>query len=111
MAIDSQFRPVLLYIVAFVTLPVVGLYFSLTRSSFMAALLWTLLAQFALPAMLMRLSPMLADALTMPGDSNEPFVPFTVVLVLFQVMVALFLGWRLHENLKRRKFAFEGCKA
>ena len=111
LAIDSQFRPVLLYIVAFVTLPVVGLYFSLTRSSFMAALLWTLLAQFALPAVLMRLGPMLVDALTMPGDSNEPFVPFTVVLVLFQVMVALFLGWRLHENLKRRQFAFDRCKA
>jgi hypothetical protein len=27
---------------------------------------------------------------------------------MFQVGLALFLGWRLHENLRRRSFAMEG---
>jgi ABC-type transport system involved in multi-copper enzyme maturation permease subunit len=106
----SQVFSVLLYVVTFLTLPVVGLYFSLTRGSFMAALLWTLLVQFVIPAVLVQALPFLLDSLPGLSHPDAPFLASGLVTVLFQVLLALFLSWRLHQNLKRRKFAFESYR-
>jgi ABC-type transport system involved in multi-copper enzyme maturation permease subunit len=107
LAVGSQLMSVLLYVVTFITLPVVGLYFSLTRGSFMAALLWTLLVQFACPAALLQaMDFMLAPSMAL-SNRDELFLGGRLVPILFQILLALFLSWRLHSNLKRRKFAFE----
>jgi ABC-type transport system involved in multi-copper enzyme maturation permease subunit len=107
MAVGSQIMSVLLFAVTFVTLPVVGLYFSLTRGSFIAALLWTLLAEFAAPALLIQATGLLLDD-SPGGIGPDPrFLAGWLVPIVFKILLALFLAWRLHENLKRRKFAVE----
>ena len=106
----SQVFSVLLYAVTFITLPVVGLYFSLTRGSFMAALLWTLLAQFAFPAALVQAMHLLLDSAAGLNNLDERFLAGRLIPPLFQILLAFFLSWRLHQNLKRRKFAFEGYR-
>jgi ABC-type transport system involved in multi-copper enzyme maturation permease subunit len=109
--VDSQFMSVVLYVVTFLTLPAVGLYFSLTRGGFIAALLWTLFLQFVIPAALVQALPFLLDALPGLSGPDAPFLASWLVTMLFQVLLALLLSWRLHQNLKRRKFAFEGQRS
>jgi ABC-type transport system involved in multi-copper enzyme maturation permease subunit len=103
----GQFMPVLIYAVSFITLPVVGLYFSLTRGSFISALLWTLLTQFALPAALVEGVAFLVDYSPGRNPSEALLLAKQLIPMLFQILLAAFLSWRLHENLKRRKFVFE----
>ncbi|HZR16274.1 MAG TPA: hypothetical protein VFE51_03020 [Verrucomicrobiae bacterium] len=85
------------YAVTFATLPVVGLYFSLVRTNFIAALLWTLLVQMILPAV----------GLVLLGLDQFPEPsPWTNCLLqaCFQLGLASLLGWRLLVLLKKRAF-------
>jgi ABC-type transport system involved in multi-copper enzyme maturation permease subunit len=104
----SQVLSVLLYIVTFLTLPVVGLYFSLTRASFMAALLMTVLAQFALPAALAQATNFVVVTYVGFNSHDQRLLAGRLVPALVQILLAVFLSWRLHQNLRRRRFAFEG---
>jgi hypothetical protein len=80
----------------FATLPVVGLYFSLAKPNFIAALVWTLLVQIVIPA-----AVLLTARLDHPGESS---LRDTVAQAFVQITVAAFLGWRLLLLLKRREF-------
>jgi len=99
---QNQWPAVLLYTSTFATLPVVGLYFSLAKSSFFAALVWTLLTQIAVPAGMVRLTHLFVY---LPG-SGGAFPIF--IAIAAQIALALGLGWRLERNLRYRRFAFLG---
>lgn len=109
LAEESELLPMLLSLITFVTLPVVGLYFSLTRSNFVVALLCTVVFQMVLPVVLAQIASFFSDTplYVAPYPSGMPRQEAGVGLVgsLFQVLLALFLAWRLHENLRHRNFA------
>ncbi len=99
-----EFPSVLFYIVTFATLPVVGLYFSLAKSNFIAAFLWTLAVQVLVPALLVAaLSYLYYPALA--GYNAEEGDPAELVRAGLQAGIALVVFWRLHATLKSRRFA------
>jgi ABC-type transport system involved in cytochrome c biogenesis permease component len=106
-----EWMPMLLSLVTFATLPFVGLYFSLTRSNFVVALLCTVVLQMIFPVVLEQVVAFFSEPPFLGGGyssvtGEDLFVGF--LGPMFQVGLALFLGWRLHENLRRRSFAMEG---
>jgi len=105
-----NFVSVLLYAVTFATLPVVGLYFSLHKKNFIAALVWTLLVQMVIPSGLSRAVDLWywsrSSVSYSLGAFGSPTV-HAVVSVCVQIGIALFLAWRLKDNLKRRRFALD----
>jgi ABC-type transport system involved in multi-copper enzyme maturation permease subunit len=103
----TEVGSVLRFVVTFITLPVVGLYFSLACGSFIAALLWTLLAEFGVPAALVEVVNTLHFSPPAPGNSDAYLLAVPLIPSFVQILLALFLGWRLHGNLRRRNFAFE----
>jgi ABC-type transport system involved in multi-copper enzyme maturation permease subunit len=108
----SEWPSVLLALVTFVTLPVVGLYFSLTRTNFMAALLWTVAVAMVVPSVLAQVAEFLAEPVAYGNGggagAGEPGLLLWLVPSGVQVLVAALLGWRLEENLRHRRFAVEG---
>jgi len=105
-----NFVSVLLYAVTFATLPIVGLYFSLDKKNFIAALVWTLLVQMVIPSGLSRAADFWYWSRSSMSYSFGAFGSPTihaVVSVCAQIGIALFLAWRLKDNLKRRRFALD----
>jgi hypothetical protein len=111
---ESEWLPMLLSLITFATLPIVGLYFSLTRSNFVVALLCTVVLQMILPVVLGQVAQFLSDTGTTPyiatGGPEQDWVA-PLAGPMFQLVLALFLGWRLHENLRHRSFAMAGSGA
>lgn len=108
---ESEWLPVLLALITFATLPVVGLYFSLTRSNFVVALLCTVVVQMILPVVLAQVAAFFSEAPLYGSSSNgalEANWEYQLLAPLLQLALAWFLAWRLHENLRRRSFAMEG---
>lgn len=103
---QSEWLAMLLALITFATLPVVGLYFSLTRSNFFVALLCTVVLQMIFPVVLAQVAYFFSDAplYNSPYSGGEE-VGLRLVGAFFQVLLAVFLGWRLHENLRHRNFA------
>lgn len=100
---DSELGAVIVYVITFATLPVLGLYYSLARSNYIASLLWTLVMGAVVPAAAGRLAAVCAEF----WDSKllealAPFFPCGLQLAL----AGLFI-WRLHHDLKYRKFALD----
>jgi ABC-type transport system involved in multi-copper enzyme maturation permease subunit len=93
---DDELPSVVGYGLTFATLPVVGLYFSLTKTHFIAALVWTVLVQIVIPA-----AVLLVARLDHPGASS---LADMLSQALVQAAVASFLAWRLWLVLKRREF-------
>jgi ABC-type transport system involved in multi-copper enzyme maturation permease subunit len=92
----SEVPSILGYVVTFVTLPVVGLYFSLAKPNFVSALIWTVLVQVVLPA---------AVLLMVAFDFKDDVGLLDLLAqASVQITVAFFLGWRLLLMLKRREF-------
>jgi ABC-type transport system involved in multi-copper enzyme maturation permease subunit len=105
-----DFAMVLLYAVTFATLPIVGLYFSLDKKNFIAALLWTLLVQMVIPSGLSRAADFWYWSRSSVGYSFGDFGSPTLhalVSATTQIGIALYLAWRLKDNLKRRRFALD----
>jgi ABC-type transport system involved in multi-copper enzyme maturation permease subunit len=92
---ENELPSVLGYALMFFTLPIVGLYFSLAQSNFIAALVWTLLVQVVIPTA--------ALVITRLYDAGEGTAD-VVVPACVELSVAAFLGWRLWLLLKRREF-------
>jgi ABC-type transport system involved in multi-copper enzyme maturation permease subunit len=108
---ESEWLPVLLFLVTFATLPIVGLYFSLTRSNFVVALLCTVVLQMLFPVILEQVAEFLSEPALLTsgyGNSTGEDLALRLLAPLFQLLLALFLGWRLLENLRHRSFAMEG---
>jgi hypothetical protein len=99
---------VLSHLVIFASLPVVGLYFSLAKPNVVSALLWTVLTQLVVPVGLGRLFGFLADP-----DTTNPGYALRVaaergVPPLLQISFAIWLAWRLHADLRFRRFSYKG---
>jgi ABC-type transport system involved in multi-copper enzyme maturation permease subunit len=94
-----------LCLVSFLTLPVIGLYFSLRRSNFMSALLFTLLFGLGLPMTFPGLLHIVFPEFDFPGSPLGMFYSQSAVTIL-QLLAAVLLGRRLYSDLVRRNFAF-----
>jgi hypothetical protein len=92
----NELPSVVCYVITFATLPVVGLYFSLTKTNFMAALIWTLLVQAVIPSAVLQ-----AVQFNHPEDTTTYGL---LAQLSVQLAVAAFLGRRLLLVLKRREF-------
>jgi ABC-type transport system involved in multi-copper enzyme maturation permease subunit len=88
---------VLSHAVTFATLPIVGLYYSLTKPSFMAGLMWTVAVQILVPAIVLLLYGIQAQSDFGSGG--------LVVLAVGQIVIASLLSQRLWLKLKTREFA------
>lgn len=110
---NNEVVSVITYGITFATIPVIGLYFSLAKRNFIAALLWTLLVGIMVPNALGMAcrgwfeysSPNWTyGRLTLAGLSLAlTWIPSGVQLCLAKV-----LAGQLQANLKTRKFALEG---
>jgi len=107
---ENELLCVLAYGVSFATVPVVGLYFSLAKNNFIAALIWTVLVQLVVPGALERMTQFWFWTYGRTNNSlgSLPDLAETLIPICGQITVALYLAWRLQDNLKRRKFALEG---
>jgi ABC-type transport system involved in cytochrome c biogenesis permease component len=82
---------------AFVTLPVIGLFFSMTRTNFMVAWLLTLLAGIVIPILFVA-----TPGIWLPLQTEDALG----MMFLAQVVVGV-LFWRLlYSRLQNRRFAF-----
>ena len=106
---ENEVFSVLIYSVTFATLPVIGLYYSLARSNFIAALIWTLLVGIALPSGMARI---VALSLDVSNSSSSSFLQPAILVeeflpCLIQLGLAVLFAARLHHHLRYRKFALE----
>lgn len=101
---SNELTSVVAYGTAFATLPIIGLYYSLAKSNFIVSLLWTLLVGVAVPAGLGRIASLWFEdpSTPVPGDLAGLIVPCAAQLAL-----AGLFAWRLHHQLRYRKFALE----
>ncbi len=96
---------VFLYAVTFVTVPVVGLYFSLTKRNMVAAFLWTLGVQLVIPTAVAMLSRLAAELQNLNVATDRPSVGDWLIPPVCQLLLASVLAWRLHTALRLRRFA------
>jgi ABC-type transport system involved in cytochrome c biogenesis permease component len=92
------------------TLPIIGLYESLARKHFVSALLSTLLLGVALPTVLAQLGRFLDFLLWMTGHPHalsQTESDGFLVAILLQCGVAVACVWKLHRNLRARRFALQ----
>ncbi len=103
------------FCVAFLTLPVIGLYFSLRRKSFISAFLFTLFTGLLLPLgvafVLSTGFDPLGQGVFFPGGFADPkplvrLVNSMVFVNLLQLLIAALVARRLHRDLKHRNFPF-----
>jgi ABC-type Na+ efflux pump permease subunit len=107
---QHELNSILYYLTSLFTLPVIGLYQSLARTSFLSAFLSTLLLGAAIPSIVARLGDFLDFLLWVLGQSNSSFIvnsDSSVIAILLQCIIASACAWRLHLNLSRRRFALE----
>jgi ABC-type transport system involved in multi-copper enzyme maturation permease subunit len=104
----SELNAVVLYTITFVTLPVTGLYFSLSKANFIAALVWTLGVQIIAPAVLERAARAFAGPWALAGTPGDWYWLAVFVPCSCQVLVAAILGWQMYLNLRRRRFVLQG---
>jgi ABC-type transport system involved in multi-copper enzyme maturation permease subunit len=104
------------FCVAFLTLPVIGLYFSLRRKNFMSAFLFTFFIGLLLPLGVEVVLTSGFDALmlngSIPGEPPDYFNPLRLFVNsawfvnLLQLLIAFVIARRLYRDLKHRNFAF-----
>jgi len=99
----------LLYAGTFATLPVIGLYYSLARKTFVAAFLWTIVMGVLLPAVLALLAVDSVRSLreTFPGPAMLPSHLPVVLTLLIQLPLAGAFLFILQHHLEHRKFAMQ----
>lgn len=95
------------FIVAFFTMPVIGLYYSLRRSNFVSALLSTIIAGLLLPVVLTFLISYGRWVFYGPLFASSQIEQPVVFILACQVLIAMALGRRLYRDLVLRHFAFE----
>ncbi|HYG35855.1 MAG TPA: hypothetical protein VEC99_13775 [Clostridia bacterium] len=103
---SQEYVSVLLHLVTFATLPVVGLYFSLAKSNFIAALLWTLLTGWVVPYSLAQIIGLWKTWMFGPTFPSQ-LETWPALSPIIQILLAGILARRLHDNLKHRKFALD----
>jgi ABC-type transport system involved in cytochrome c biogenesis permease component len=102
---DSQLAPLVQFVVACLTVPVVGLYFSLARGSTLAAFLWTTGIQIVAPAALAtgwRFCSGGYRSLMYPGSMAATLA--VLLEMTIQIGFVALFGWRLYADLHTRRF-------
>jgi ABC-type transport system involved in multi-copper enzyme maturation permease subunit len=117
------------FAVAFVTVPMAGLYHSLARKNFVGAFLMTVFTALLLPLLLRGLALFMLDSWVPDFDVQMAYVGparwwhqrhFELpgarlfveivcsgwIIIVLQMAIAAWVGWRLHRDMVRRNFAF-----
>ncbi len=105
-ATDPQisFRSIWFFAIAFLTLPIVGLYYSLKRNNFFGALLFTVLMGLFLP----KFSAWELSRAAALGNWRNPEPVFPILLLtIMQILVAVIFVRLLHHDLVGRKFPLQ----
>lgn len=113
---ENEIISVILYAAMFSTLPIIGLYFSLAKSNFIAALLWTVLVGIVGPSGLGMAAQSWFNSfywptiIAAPASWGAAAIAWIAVFLpaLAQVVIATLLGLRLQHDLKTRHFALQG---
>jgi ABC-type transport system involved in multi-copper enzyme maturation permease subunit len=117
-----------IFCAGFLTLPVIGLYNSLRQRSFVPAFLLTLGMGLALPLVVRSIVAFSLNILVERGPYYSQvagqtlslwdkvwidfqswllwFVSTSYFVAALQVLMAVYLGWRLHKDMARRNFSF-----
>jgi len=109
----SDLRPweAIWFSIGFLTVPVVGLYYSLAKTSFLSAFLWTMLVGYAFPSLLAKFvlrGCLLLFAGPVPnGLLTHATSLHSVFWAVTQTALALGFIVLLHRNLVQRRFALE----
>ncbi len=104
---QNSFKSIWFFIIAFLTLPVVGLYYSLKRNNFFGALLFTVLMGLALPVFIYSELAFLIVSLNIAGSRSGELDWQILLLAVLQILVAAVTGFHLHHDLVRRKFPLQ----
>jgi ABC-type transport system involved in multi-copper enzyme maturation permease subunit len=97
--------------IGFLAVPMIGLYYSLAKTHFLSAFLWTMLMGYALPTLLAnsvawRLQ-LLQFAGPAPNGGNYATTLKESIWAFTQLALGLGFAWLLHRNLEQRRFALE----
>jgi ABC-type transport system involved in multi-copper enzyme maturation permease subunit len=103
---------VLWFSIGFLTLPIVGLYYSLAKTHFLSAFLWTMLVGYGFPTLLSnsvgwRLRAIQMAGPATPGSLGDPAIWRGPIWAMSQLALAVGFAWLLHRNLEQRRFALE----
>jgi len=97
--------------VSFLTLPVIGLYYSLAKTHFLSAFVWTLLMGYLFPLLLANLGMIQRLILWQVGFPSNNLARSQTAIgpfwALIQIAVAIGFGHLLHRDLEQRRFALE----
>jgi ABC-type transport system involved in multi-copper enzyme maturation permease subunit len=97
--------------ISFLTLPVIGLYYSLAKSHFLSAFVWTLLMGYLFPILLANVGMVQRMILWQLGFPAAYLPPsqtrIGAIWALVQIILAIGFGHLLHRNLEQRRFALE----
>jgi ABC-type enterochelin transport system permease subunit len=97
--------------VSFLTLPIIGLYYSLAKTHFLSAFVWTLLMGYLFPILLANvgmIQRMILWQLGFPAAYLPPSqTGIGAIWALLQIILAIGFGHLLHRNLEQRRFALE----
>ncbi len=96
--------------ISFLTLPVVGLYYSLAKTHFLSAFVWTLLMGYLFPMLLANVGMVQRFILWQvgfPGNPARTHSAIGPIWALIQIALAMGFGHLLHRDLEQRRFALE----
>jgi len=97
--------------ISFATLPIVGLYYSLAKTHFLSAFVWTLLTGYLVPELLANVGMVQRMILWQLGISAGNLAGAQTragpLWALLQITLAIGFGYLLHRNLEQRRFALE----
>jgi ABC-type transport system involved in cytochrome c biogenesis permease component len=98
---------IILFVSTFATLPVTGLYFSLTRSTLIVSFIGTLIVSVVLPTAASGLGRFWFGSELQGGNQAAALVIDTLLPCAVQLLLAGFLAMRLHHRLRFRTFAVD----
>jgi len=96
--------------ISFLTLPIVGLYYSLAKTHFLSAFVWTLLMGYLFPMLLANVGMVQRFILWQvgfPGNPARTHSAIGPIWALIQIALAMGFGHLLHRDLEQRRFALE----
>ena len=106
-ASESSMADIWFFGVSFLVIPVVGLYFSVQCRHFISALLLTLGTVFITPSVLAMIVRFVVWSFGSDGSEFEWREAWTLSTCLIQLLIAGYLGFRLHYKLEHRSFPLE----
>lgn len=104
----AELTTVLVFAIAFATLPVIGLYFSLSRNNYIISVVLTFLCGIVLPtAVAEMVSYWMGPVSNSSYTSSEFLLPQLFLPSLVRLVLAGLFAWILHRRLRFRRFDFD----